>query len=64
MSKSYPTNSYGDRVDHYSKEELVELYIQEGKTPGDAVKLAEILYEELKLLNNRTRNVWRRARNR
>ncbi|NIM46504.1 MAG: hypothetical protein GTO54_12940 [Nitrososphaeria archaeon] len=57
-------NSFGDRIQHYTEEELIELYISEGKTEDEAKELAAQLFEELKLLNNRTRNVWRRARNR
>lgn len=57
-------NSFGDNIQHYSEEELIKLYISEGKTEDEAKELAKLLYEELKLLNNRTRNVWRRARNR
>lgn len=57
-------NSLGDRIQHYSEEELIELYIAEGKSEDEAKELAKELYGELKLLNNQTRNVWRRARTR
>ncbi len=64
MPISRRVNHLGDRIQHYSFEELVELYISEGKSEDEAKQLAEKLDQELKILNSQTRNVWRRARNR
>lgn len=57
-------NPYGDKVTSYSFGELVELYLQEGRPYDEAIALADRLVGELKILNNSTRNVWRRARHR
>jgi len=64
MPRLRKINHLGDRILEYEREELEKLYLQEGLSQEEAAEKANKLYDELKLLNNRTKNVWRRARNR
>jgi len=64
MPRSYKTNSLGDRVEFYSLEELIQMYLDEGKDDEEAICLAEALYSELKTLNHQTKNIWNRSKNR
>ncbi len=53
-----------DTIINYSKEELIDLYLNEGKSLEEATKLAEELYRELNRLTIKEKRSWKRCRKR
>lgn len=58
--KSKRVNVFGDRVESYQEDELFQMYLDEGKPEEEARILASTLFKELKSLNIKTRNMWRK----
>lgn len=62
MPRNRKINTFGDTVQDYKHDELVDLYLSEGKSEEEANKLADSLFHEFKTLNNQTKDFWKKYR--
>lgn len=51
----------GDTLNYYSKQELYDLYLKEGRTPTEALALSQELSKGIQTLNKREQRMWQRA---
>lgn len=51
----------GDTLNYYSQQELYTLYLEEGRSPTEALALSQELSKGIQTLNKREARMWQRS---